>query len=168
MWKYRNVSYDDLPPWTRPWANPEDWTGGPAGYKNSLPEWWVHREGSDFRAFYKYHAFRNPANGLRSFEALDLDIKQDEVRYKTPFYCRFYEPWYMRREHPERRTYYYIAWQGHRAGVKFVHHWNNDRHFVFKFGWRIEPRDAHEQIDPDGIRHRDAGFASKLLPYRKG
>ena len=167
MWRYRDIDYNDLPWWTRPFANPEDWRGGPQHFANCLPEWWVRREGDGFWSFWKYHAIRNPANGLRSFEFLDLDPDPAKIKYKATRYLRYYEPWYAR-ENTETQTYGYIAWQGFRAGVKFVHHWNDKRHFVFKFGWRIEPRDAHELLDSGGVRIKDAGFATKLLFYREG
>ena len=171
LYPYRARDYEDLPFWTRLHANPEDWTGGPEGVEGkSLPLWWVRREGSGFWSFYRYHAIRNPANGIRSIEALDLDIIQDKIRYWTPRYLPYYEPWYLRREFEmELRSCGYICWQGWKAGAKFVYLWSPSRHFVFKFGWRVEPRDAHEPLDPDGQRAQEgAGFASKLLPYREG
>jgi hypothetical protein len=169
IFPYRGVNYDDLPWWTKPWANPEDWTGGPEGVPGrSLPQWWLDRMGNTYWAFYKYHAIRNPANGLRSYEWLDVDPDPELIGYWTPRYLRHYEPWHVRKNVPTLKTYGYLAWQGWKAGCKLVHHWSADRHFVLKLGWRIEPRDTKEPIDPDGIRHEDAGFASKLIPYRKG
>ncbi len=211
LWEYRDVLYARLPDWTRPWSNPEDWYGGPKTYeRTSLPKWWVDKKGSGFGSFYHYHAIRNPANGLRSFEAFDLDIEMDRVKYVTPRLFSYYEPWHMRNVNADSQldpvnTSGYVCWQGFRAGVKFVHLWPDKktdltitlpaidfgdswwkvwrwsfgwntfvlieagpRHFVFKFGWRVEPRDATVAIDPDGIRVDDAGFATKLLPYRRG
>lgn len=197
MWGYRYTLYRNLPWWTRPWANPEDWLGGPQSYKNSLPKWWVDKHGGGFWSFYRYHAGRNGANGLRSFEFLDLDIEMSEVKYVTNSLQTFYEPWHIRKlsedfvngfRVPRPRTVWYWCWQGWKAGFKYVHlwqdlkpHWWTDwrwwvfsgpksgpRHFVAKFGWRVEPRDATVPIDPEGTRVDDAGFASKALPYRKG
>lgn len=167
LWRYRDTDFDDVPLWFLPWLNPEDWNGGPEGYDNGLPKWYATSRGVGFRAFYHYHAIRNPANGLRNFEFMDLDIVPNELDYWTPRYLRYYEPHYMRRNGV--KTAGYICWQGKRAGCKFVRVWNAERHFVFKFGWRIEPRDFHERPDPDGQRALEgAGFASKLLPYREG
>lgn len=181
MWRHRRTHMDlllDEKPWLTPWLNPEDWTGGSqykkANVYESVPLWWIQREGSvKFGMWWHYHAIRNPANGLRNFEWLDLDIIPELVKYKTPQYLRYYEPWFVRdpdKVDPEYapRAYGYLAWQGFRAGAKWVYHWNDERHFVLKIGWRVEPRDAYEEIDPDGIRHDDAGFASKLLLYRRG
>ena len=166
LYPYRFRDYDTLPFWTRPWANPEDWEGGHMSYRASLPKWWVNRHGTDLKSFYKYHAIRNPANGLRSFEVLDLDIDPDRVEYRTSWYSERYEPKTLRAAN--RKSGGYIAWQGIRAGCKYVRVWNEERHFVFKFGWRIEPKDKTVPIDPDGLRHEDAGFATKLLVYRNG
>lgn len=171
MWRYRATDRDDVPRVFLPWLNPEDWHGGSEYQRgrshNSLPQWWIDRHGISRRSFYRYHAIRNPANGLRNFELLDLEIEPSRLRYWTPRYLRHYEPWHMR---PTRVTSGgYICWQGLRAGCKYVRLWDAEHHFVFKFGWRIEPRDAHEGPDPDGERALDgAGFASKLLPYRRG
>jgi hypothetical protein len=168
IYPYRATDYADLPFWTRPWANPEDHQGGPKSVPGaSLPKWWVEENGAGLGSWWRYNAIRNPANGLRSFEFFDLDINPRKVRYWTPTYVERYEPWYQRpRNGP--KTYGYWAWQGLQSGCKLVHHWNDKRHFVLKFGWRVEPRDHHEEIDPTGIRHEDAGFASKFLPYREG
>lgn len=195
LFAYRDVTYDSLPWWTRPWANPEDWYGGPMTYeKTSLPKWWVDKHGESEWSFYRYHAIRNPANGLRSFEWLDLDIDPAKVKYVTPFLLATYEPWHMRKmndgvEKIIFKKCKYWCWQGYfKAGYKYVKlwkdlqpHWWTDwqwwifkgpksgpRHFVAKFGWRVQPSDATFEIDPLDIRIADAGFATKLLPYRKG
>ena len=190
LWKYRNTNYDDLPWWTRPWSNPEDWQGGPQHHESSLPKWWVDKFGTSFGSFYKYHAVRNSANGLRSFELLDLDIDMRKVKYTSPEYetaslRHFYEPWKQRRLETPNKTVWYFCWQGWKAGFKIVHLWPDkkkdtrywffgwrvisagNRHLVIKLGWRVEPADAHEEIGP-GIRQDDAGFALKMLFYRKG
>jgi hypothetical protein len=168
LFRWRHVDYVQLPWWSRPWANPEDWQGGVHGVAGaSLPQWWIDREGAGFWSFYRYHALRNPANGLRSFELLDLDVEQERVRYWTPRYLAFYEPWYVRPLKHGPRTYGYIAWQGVRAGAKLVHHWNDERHLLLKIGWRVEPRDAHEQPRQPELAE-DASFATKLVLWRKG
>lgn len=166
LYRYRHIAYVDLPSWSRPWANPEDWQGGPQTFTDSLPRWWVNKQGTSIWSFFKYHAIRNPANGLRSFELLDLDIDRARVRYLTTKYLHHYEPHYMRGLGV--KTAAYICWQGWQAGVKVVHLWSDERHFVLKIGWRVGPRDAYQAIDPGGIRVDDSGFATKLILWRKG
>lgn len=174
MYKYRGTLYSDLPAWTRPWANPEDWEGGPKSFAGSLPRWWVAENGITFWSFWRYHAIRNGANGLRSFEWLDLDINPNDVQWfgtaenNDGDPLEKYEPWYVRKHFPDVQTYWYFAWQDWQAGFKFVHHWNDGRHIVIKLGWRVEPNDAYVPIDPTGIRVDDAGFATKFLVYREG
>ena len=168
MWRYRETPYDKLPSWTRPWANPEDWHGGPQHFRNCMPKWWVQQKGEGFISFWRYHAWRNTANGLRSFELLDLDIDMSRVHFVHSRYFRYYEPWHIRVYSPKTKFACYAAWQGLQCGVKVLWMWSSKRHFVFKLGWRVEPRDAREKIDPSGIRWADAGFATKLVPWRKG
>jgi len=163
-WRYDH--YKNLPFWTRPWANPEDWTGGPMTYTESLPKFWALEKGIGFISWYTYHAIRNPANGLRSYEWLDIDIDQKKVMYITPQYLTYYAPWYVRMENEELNTYWYLCWQGLRAGFKFVHHWNADRHIVIKFGWRVDPR--HSIVTEETLMTQDGSFAGKFLVYRKG
>jgi hypothetical protein len=169
LWRYRATYYDELPWWTTPWANPEDWTGGPKGVRGaSLPQWWVDREGDGFSSFVKYHMVRNPSNGLRAIEFLDLDIDSKKVKYHSTSPVRnWYEPWDMRKQH-KQKVAGYVAWQGFKMGCKLVILWSDTRHFVAKFGWRVEPKDAHKAVNPDGQRSKGAGFASKFLPFRKG
>lgn len=180
LWFYRARDYEKLPFWTRPWANPEDWTGGPMGVEGfSLPRWWIDKHGSGFKSFYRYHAVQNPANGLRSIEALDLDIVQEKVQWRGTRNPEFpdarapleaYEPWYLRRCYSDEEVSaaWYIAWQGWRAGFKLVIVWNEERHAVIKIGWRVQPQDRYVAINPNGIRHKDAGFATKFQVWRKG
>lgn len=165
MWGYRNVDYDKLPWWTRLWSNLEDWHGQVNSYASSLPRWWVQEHGIDFWSFYRYHALRNGGDGLRSIEWLDLDVDPDRVKYWTPEFFKFYEPADARRFN--KKTIGYVAWQGWRAGMKIVHIWNDERHFVMKLGWRVEPNDA---IDPHGppSLNQNEGFATKFLVYRRG
>lgn len=172
LYKYRSLTYNQLPDWTRPWSNPEDWHGGPQSYVNSLPKWWVNKKGANFKSFYIYYAIRNGANGLRSFEFLDLDIIPEKVKFKKNLAIMTFEPSTLRRLRNEgitdKETIWYFCWQGWQAGFKLVHIWNDERHLVIKLGWRIQPSDTTDEIDPEGIRHEDAGFATKFLPYRKG
>jgi len=165
LWKYRDTDYLNLPYWTKPWANPEDWDGGPSSYESSLPKWWVDTRGKDLKAFYQYHAIRNPANGLRSFEFMDLDIDPKKVEFRTNKEFVRYEPNTLRAW--DMKLSWYFAWQGWRAGMKFIYIWNDERHAVIKFGWRVEPSDA-KATDTEVMGLADASFASKVLPYRKG
>jgi hypothetical protein len=163
VWPFRNTPYDDLPAWTRPWANPEDWHGQINHYEASLPRWWVNKHGTGFKSFYQYHAVRNPANGLRSYEWIDLDIVPENVRYQAKPYLGRYEPSDLRERGLKVAKYW--AWIGPQAGYKYIRIWNDKRHMVVKFGWRVEPSDRNKE--PNELK-KDASFASKILFYRKG
>lgn len=163
--RYRDRDYADLPWWTRPWSNLEDWRGQVNHYQGCLPRWWVLEHGVGFWSFYRYHALRNGADGLRSFEWLDLDVDPARVRYWTPEFFVRYEPAQARAAH--KRTIGYIAWQGLRAGTKVVRIWSDERHLVIKLGWRVEPNDAHDPYGPPEL-HQNEGFSTKFLAYRRG
>ena len=128
LYLYRKREFDDVPKVFLPWQNPEDWNGGTVGTEHSLPQWWINENGAGFWSWYHYHAIRNPANGLRNFDFIDLDLKEWKIDYWTPKYLKWYEPWYVKREHPELKTYGYVAWQGMKAGVKIEHIWNDERY----------------------------------------
>lgn len=166
LYPYRDTDYKDLPWWTRPWSNPEDWTGQPGCYESSLPRWWVEERGTGFGSFYRYYAVQNSANGLRSFEFLDLTIDPSKVKYKTNYKMTRYEPPEMREL--GLKTVWYWAWQGFQAGFKIIHIWNDERHLVIKLGWRVEPEDASGGDKYFKIGMEDASFAGKVLLYRKG
>lgn len=164
---YRKRPFDDVPAVFRPWQNPEDWCDGPEGTEHSLPKWWVNQKGTSWYQWFRYHAIRNPANGLRNFEWVDLEPVPDRIEFWTPGYLRFYEPWYLRSL--GLKSCGYICWQGLRMGCKYVRIWSDTRHLVIKFGWRVGPNDALGYLDPEGQRALDgAGFATKILPYREG
>lgn len=170
LWEYRFRSYEHViakHPWIKPWVNPEDWEGGPSSHAQSLPAWWIGRHDGEigFWMWYLYHAIRNPANGLRSIEWLDLDIIPDLVNYKTNAYMVRYEPKSVR--NVRLKTVWYLCWQRGQAGFKLIHIWNDERHLVIKLGWRVEPSDQFDD-KPFTMGIEDASFASKFLFYRKG
>ena len=165
LYPIRHKHYAFLPWWTRPWANPEDWEGHGYG-SDSLPNWWVITRGTGFWSFYKYHAIRNPANGLRSFEWLDLDIIPHKVEFRRSKNYTQLRYDISRIRFAGQKTVWYFAWQGFRAGFHIVHIWNSERHMNILFGWRVEPSDTVTENDNIGIH--DASFASKILLWRVG
>lgn len=163
LYPFRDTNLEDMPWWSKPWVNPEDWTGGFLGNTSSIPGWWRVRMGRGFWSFYKYHAIRNPADGLRNFPKWNLRINKDMVHYWTPKYFEHYEPWHDRT--PGWRGY--AAWQSVWLGVK-VQWIRENSYSEFKFGFRVEPRDAHHDLLDSSARKRfGASFATKLIPNRK-
>lgn len=167
LYKYREVDYKDLPWWTRPWANPEDWHGALGSWgEESLPWWWIKREGRGFKSWYTYHAIRNPANGLRSYSLFSANIDPEKLRYKrNSYHGAKYWPHQIRSS--GHSTAWHVTWQGFKMGMEIVHIWNAERHLVIKLGFRMEPRDV---AIPKGLDlgMTNASFASKFLLYRKG
>ena len=164
LYQKRYTPLKDMPKLSLPWINPEDWHGGFKNYDGSVPPWYIKKMGKDnFWTFYRYHAMRNPADGLRNFEDLNLWINKDMVHYWTPKYFDHYEPWHDRT--PGVRGY--LAWQSIWLGVKVQ--WVREKSYTeFKFGWRVEPRDAHHELDQNSARrHLGASFATKLVLRRE-
>jgi hypothetical protein len=167
LYRYRHTDYKDLPWWTRVHANPEDWQGqSPDGNDvDSLPRWWHKKHGNSFKSWYRYHAFQNPGNGLRSIEFLDLTINPSKLKYATNFYMDRYEPPEVRKA--GKKFVVYLCWQGWQAGMKLIRIWSDDKHTVIKLGWRVEPHDTKE-TDLDNLGMQDASFAGKVLLWRDG
>ena len=169
MFKHRNVLLKDMP-WYLLWlTNPEDQPGGYPGYPDSFPSFWHRRmkaEGWSLRsAHYRYHAVRNPADGLRNFKLLQAPLVPSEIKFITNQYLRHYEPRAMR----QGKLYWYFCWSGFNLGMKLNYVWNDERYFEFKFGFRIHPADAEiANVDLKGTRYLlGASMATKFLPYRK-
>lgn len=171
LYRYRNTPFDEVPKVFTPWKNPEDWVDGPKGGPDSLPKWWVDRMGGlSFWAFYKYHAIRNPANGLRNFPFFAIPYETaPEYKFICSDYRTYWGTWTWKHRTPDKpRTWWYLCWYKNQLGVDFTHIWNDKRYFVFKFGWRITPTDVVDGLPLSSVRRQvGSGFASKFLPYRE-
>ena len=167
MYKYRYTDLEHIPPFLKLFANPEDWTGGHNNYHGSVPPWFREKMGnrSDFWKFYKYHAIRNPTDGLRNVKWLQLWINPEKVHYWTPELYRHYSSWWIDRNFTG--VIGYIAWQGLKMGLK-VQWYRKDSYSEVKFGFRVEPNDAHEPLPIKSARRMyGASFANKVLINRK-
>lgn len=171
LYRWRHVPSGDVPFVFTPWRNPEDWNDGPRGTKESLPAWWIKRRGgAGFWDWYKYHAIRNPANGLRNYSLFVIDYEH-APRYE--FICSDYRKgwgiWEWKHETPDKpRTWWYLCWYNWQLGAEFKHVWNDERYFVVKFGWRITPTDKVDGLPETSVRRQvGSGFASKFLPWRE-
>jgi len=170
LWRYRHTNYSDLPAWTRPWANMEDWWGQRSDKPrhrndNSLP-WWMNVEGkTDFWSWYEYHAIRNATDGLRSFKWYACDASDPtKVSYKTDIYLREYQPQTLKEL--GRKSAYYWAWVGWKVGVDFTYLWSDTRYFNIKYGWRVEPSDK-EDPRREGDLAKVLGFSQTLHRSRE-
>lgn len=152
----------------RPWVNPEDWIDERAANKpeyEGLPWWWAQTKGVSFGSWYKYHAIRNPSNGLRSYDFFSVDISRYEaIQYRAyPHVLTNSEPKTV--SGLSNKRYFYICWVGFKMGIQFVRVWSNTRYTVIKLGFRVGPEDKEwpKKIPPLGGR----GFAGKFLLWRK-
>lgn len=167
LYPYRYKDYATLPFWTRPWANPEDWEGAEGAYgRDSLPMWWVKKEGTSFKSWYRYHAIRNPANGLRSFSWFSARIVPEEVRFIRSKNWSMPTYWPHKVREAGHSTVWYVAWQGWKMGCELVHIWSDERHLDIKIGFRVDPGDIYDA--ELNLGKTNASFASKVLLYRKG
>lgn len=167
MYRYKDTHMRWVPSIFRPWLNPEDWTGGIAGNVGSIPDWWRTRMGDGKWSFYKYHAIRNPADGLRNYKWLNLQINPDKIYYVTDKPRQFYEPWYRAAGDERKRVQWYLCWQNVWLGLK-VQWIRQETYTEFKLGFRIEPWDTQGGLDPSGSRAiHGASFASKFILNRK-
>lgn len=162
VYKYRNTDYAQLPAWVKPWANPEDWQGGVLNYAGSVPRWYHKKwpDKSEFYKFYRYHAIRNPGDGLRGYRWSQLHIEPSKAGYWTPKYMRSYE---ARHADEGDKVLGYIAWQGWYCGMKWLF-LGKKKYVEFKWGFRIEPRDVEEGLPDTSVRKKiGASMATKLV-----
>ena len=175
-YRLRNTPYDKTPVYLRWWINKEDWHGGVSSLKynekcpgtevESLPRWWIKREGLGFRSHWIYHAWRNGGDGLR-VGMFGVKVDPDRVEYKTKIFMKEYSPQAMRKLGITKASY--LCWQGVQAGCKIV--WNHGEikgvpvHTVIKLGWRLVPRHAalsDADVEKDPLLHMRS-FATKFL-----
>lgn len=164
-YKYRNTPIGEVPRYLTILINPEDQLGGFPGFEDSLPAFWKKEYGTGRWAHYKYHAIRNPSDGLRNFKILNVVPDPDKIKYITNVELRHYEPFLL----GNGDLAYYFCWQGFYLGMHIVYVWSDTRYLTFKFGFRIHPADADiNNIDPKGTRALlGASMATKFLPYRE-
>ena len=157
LWHYRKVDLASMlryNKWATPWVNPEDWTGGWRGHPpeyECLPKDFREDGWTGFWSFYRYHAMRNRAHGLRNFSWWNLPLKEGEIEFETPEHIPAYADWYIWKYKKPKAgdKYWYFAWQGRRIGFKCIRYFEfrgKLRYYQCKFGWRIGPYDADGRI----------------------
>lgn len=163
-YRYRNTPYDKTPKYLRLWINKEDWLGGiTANGEESLPRWWVKREGLGWKSHWLYHAWRNGGDGLRRTRLGGLRVDPDRIKYVAKPFMIWYEPWKLREQ--GRDSAIFLCWQGLKAGLKWVRIDSDTEHTVFKIGYRIEPKYAaytDERVERDPLL-QIRSFATKFL-----
>ena len=119
----------------RPWYNIEDGLGTPKWYGQSF---W-HR--------YVYHAWRNPAAGLRSFRAIAPLPEPQRTHWKGNIDGAHMPPL-------KGEWYWFHANQDHYHGF-FAARWFKTpwgwKWLDFRVGWKVAPKDA-ERVDPSKAR----------------
>lgn len=174
-YRYRDTDLADLPRWIRPWANPEDWTGGWRGMKpgdNCIPED-LRDEFSGFWGFYRYHGLRNRAYGTRTWPFFSLKLVGGQIHYQTnndKLYS--YSDWWLYKNNyaTPGAAYWYFAWQEGRIGFKYIRYFDfrgETRFYQCKCGWRINPNDARNGYNPKSHRW-NYGTTVTLQPIQLG
>lgn len=138
----------------RPWLNPETGLSG--------APWWedyLSRHGNPvakkFPRFW-WSAIRNPANGLRTYDFLTVEVKG----YKFKGNDLPVNPAELRKL--KKRVGWFYAWKGIYSGFWVCVVWNETRHMKLRIGWKIVPDYLDEWIP------EIAGYALAFLPWRKG
>lgn len=158
LWKYRAVDLAQMKAehkWATPWMNPEDWTGG---YLNHGPEMEcipknLREDYHGFWGFYRYHALRNRAHGLRNYDWFAPKLNEGHIEYLTNEYCESYSDWWLwsRGKAVPGKSYWYFAScngsmdHARLLGFKYVRYFkafDKLRYYECKFGWRVNPKDA--------------------------
>jgi len=172
---YRKKPLSEVPSVFLPWANPEDWTGGYLDHRpedNCVPNNLRDRYRGWF-GFYRYHALRNRAHGLRNFSWFTLKLDQDSIGFKTNIYMPFYAHWWIQQYIPTKifsgASFWFLAWQNQHVGYTYLRYFKifgKMYWFRSKAGWRIGPRDKREGFDPRSTRWvHGSSVAFSLLKF---
>lgn len=162
IYRYRDVDLahmKTLHKWAMPWVNPEDWTGGWRGFKpgdNCVPAD-MREEFSGFWGFYRYHALRNRAHGLRNYSWYNAKMKEGEIEYVTPDYCKAYSDWWLfkNRDLKPGSRFWFVSWQGFYCSYKYIRYFSfrGKLYYIhWQAGWRIKPVDAEEGYKESSMR----------------
>lgn len=161
-------------PWVIPWVNPEDWTGGWLNHQpgdNCVPKFLRERY-KGFWGFYRYHALRNRAHGLRNYDWHNLRLIEGAIGFETPYYLPYYQHWYLKKwgKAVNGNRFWYYAWQGNHYAFKYIRYfmWRGElRFYECKFGWRITPKDVVYGYDDNSIRWKH-GTTATFQPVKFG
>ena len=149
------LRFHGRPGWLfRPWKDP---TGqAPWWQKKASEGHWLMRRFPNFW----WSAIRNPANGLRTYKWITCDTDVGLISWYSN--DRPTNPGPLRRV---GRFGWFYAWQGAYSGLWVCIIWSETRHAKFRIGWKLIP---DEPIFKHEWGPERAGFASSILPYRKG
>lgn len=176
LYKYRAEPYAALvaaKPRLSAWINPEDWTGGwrefPAEYGCIPPD--LQEDFKGAWGFYRYHALRNAAGGLKAADWHNLPLTGPIYAVESEAGIKSYEDWWLwkyRKPEPGK-SYWYVAWQGKHAGFKYIRYFSLRGTLYFyecKLGWRIVPQDSGGRIE--GSHRWEHGATPTLQPGHFG
>lgn len=155
------LATSNRPAWLwRPWFNPEEGLGLPAWYPRYISRYgnWLSRR---FPRWW-WNAIRNPANGLRTYSVLSVEIEPSRVR--TIGNGLPSNPAPLRKA--GGRFSWFYAWQDNYAGFWICAIWSATKHMKLRIGWKILPDDVDEVSEE--WRADKAGFAFSVLPWRRG
>ena len=160
IYKYRNSDLEFMKkyhPKLLPWVNPEDWTNGWRGHQpgdNCVPDDLRPRFSGRW-GFYRYHAMRNRAHGLRNFDWHNLQLKDGHISYVTNEEIPVYQDWWIwKNMYPKAGDcWWHVTWQEEHIGFKSIRYFKflgKLRCWEVKLGWRIGPYDAHGPLAGSG------------------
>ena len=177
LYKYRRVPLETMMrehPRLMPWVNPEDWTSGwrgfPATYDcipKDLQDTFSGRFG-----WWRYHALRNGAKGLRLKPKYSLTLDADSIRtIVSTVTIQVYSDWWIFKYLTPRpgSVWWFAACQDGHYGfrrLRYFRAFGKLRYMETKLGWRIFPTDKNGPIKDSGRwRH---GATATFQPFKFG
>lgn len=158
LWKYRNSDLAFMQqhhPRLMFAVNPEDWVGGWRGHKpgsGGIPsDLWDKFPPESRLAFWRYHALRNAAKGLRVRDGFFLELDADKIGFSTNEVLKTYQDWWLFKYRvPESGSkWWHVTWQDGRIGWRYIRYFGfrGELYYIHgKAGWRIGPYDKDGPI----------------------
>lgn len=149
-----------LPTWAWLWSNDSD------GSLGDSRGWWAANAvfGLDHQSFFAqwwWLCIRNPVNNLRYTKLMSCDVSKAEITYEGSFYVR---------DKPDQAGSQFVTAEvdGRKYhGLYVVYQWNENRAFVLRAGFKVEPRHADTDWDKESPHKRHKGFTFRISPYNE-
>ena len=149
-----------LPKWAWLWSNDSD------GSLGDSRGWWAKNAvfglpHTSYFAQWWWLCIRNPVNNLRYTKLMSCDVSKAEITHQGDYFVRDkpdFAGYQFVVATVEGRSYY---------GLYIVHQWNEERAFVLRAGFKVEPRHAKTDWGSEKPHKRHKGFTFRISPYNE-